>query len=179
MLTHASLMGTIQTVLGSIKPDDLGITDIHEHLICSPPSPWCEQDPDLVLDDHQKATEELESFKDSGGSALVEWSTLDYGRDILALQLLSIQTGVHIVAATGYLKGKYCAPFVAGQSIANLVDLLVDTQAELQKVSWPTREELRSSTTVVLVCIFILGAFLYVVDVVVSFVMSRIGVLPG
>ena len=126
MLTHASLMGTIQTVLGSIKPDDLGITDIHEHLICSPPSPWCEQDPDLVLDDHQKATEELESFKDSGGSALVEWSTLDYGRDILALQLLSIQTGVHIVAATGYLKGKYCAPFVAGQSIANLVDLLVD-----------------------------------------------------
>ncbi len=60
-----------------------------------------------------------------------------------------------------------------------LVDLLVDTQTELQKVSWPTREELRSSTTVVLVCIFILGAFLYFVDVVVSFVMSRIGVLPG
>jgi len=123
-------LGTIQTVLGPIKPDVLGIADIHEHLICSPPSPWRDQDPDLVLDDYQKATEELQSFKDSGGSALVEWSTLDYGRDVLTLQCLSIQTGVHIVAATGYLKGRYCAPFVAEKSIANLVDLLVDELTE-------------------------------------------------
>jgi len=59
-----------------------------------------------------------------------------------------------------------------------LVDLLVDTQTELVKVSWPTREELRSSTTVVLVCILILSVFLYAVDLIVSFAMSRLGVLP-
>lgn len=59
------------------------------------------------------------------------------------------------------------------------VDLLADTQTELQKVSWPTREELRSSTIVVLVCILVLGAFLYAVDVIVSFLMTRVGVLPG
>ena len=120
----------IQTVLGPIKPDALGTTDIHEHLICSPPSPWRDQDPDLVLDDHQKATEELQSFKDSGGSALVEWSTLDYGRDVLALRRLSVQTGVHIVAATGYLKGRYCVPLVAERLIADLVDVLVDELTE-------------------------------------------------
>ncbi len=58
------------------------------------------------------------------------------------------------------------------------IDLLVDTQGELQKVSWPTREELGRSTTVVLVCIVALGCFLYVVDLVVFFLMSRLGVLP-
>ncbi len=60
----------------------------------------------------------------------------------------------------------------------SFVDLLVDTQSELQKVSWPSREELRSSTVVVLVFILILGAFLYVVDLVVSFTMSSLRVLP-
>jgi preprotein translocase SecE subunit len=59
-----------------------------------------------------------------------------------------------------------------------LVDLLIDTQTELQKVSWPTREELRSSTTVVLICMAVLSVLLYAVDLVVSFVMSTFGVLP-
>jgi len=59
-----------------------------------------------------------------------------------------------------------------------LVDLLIDTQTELQKVSWPTREELRTSTTVVLICMAVLSVLLYAVDLVVSFVMSTFGVLP-
>ena len=59
-----------------------------------------------------------------------------------------------------------------------LVDLLIDTQTELQKVSWPTREELRTSTTVVLICLAVLSVLLYAVDLVVSFVMSTFGVLP-
>ena len=60
----------------------------------------------------------------------------------------------------------------------SFVDLLVDTQSELQKVSWPSREELRSSTVVVLVFILILGAFIYMVDLVISFTMSSLRVLP-
>ncbi|MBS3763128.1 MAG: preprotein translocase subunit SecE [Planctomycetes bacterium] len=58
------------------------------------------------------------------------------------------------------------------------VDLLVDTQNELQKVSWPGPEELRRSTIVVLICILVLGSYLSMVDLVVLIVMKRIQVLP-
>jgi len=59
------------------------------------------------------------------------------------------------------------------------VDLLIDTQAELQKVSWPSREELRRYTIVVLICILVVGVFLYVVDMIVSYSMTNLRVLPG
>jgi preprotein translocase SecE subunit len=59
------------------------------------------------------------------------------------------------------------------------VDLLIDTQGELQKVAWPGREELKVYTGVVIGCILILGVFLYVVDMAVSYAMSNFGVLPG
>jgi preprotein translocase SecE subunit len=59
------------------------------------------------------------------------------------------------------------------------VDLLIDTQGELQKVSWPSREQLRRSTTTVLVCIIVLGAFLFAVDMVVNNLMRQLRVLPA
>ena len=58
------------------------------------------------------------------------------------------------------------------------VDLLIDTQAELQKVSWPDRDELVRSTTVVLVCMLVLGVFLFGVDLLLSNTMKLINVLP-
>jgi len=59
------------------------------------------------------------------------------------------------------------------------VDLLIETQTELQKVSWPNKQQLTNSTTVVLVCMVILGAFLFAVDQVVAWLMSSLDVLPS
>ncbi len=59
------------------------------------------------------------------------------------------------------------------------IDLLIDTEGELRKVSWPTRDDLVNSTTAVLVSLVLLGMFLVGMDYLVSWVMSRIGVLPG
>jgi preprotein translocase subunit SecE len=58
------------------------------------------------------------------------------------------------------------------------VDLLIDTQTELQKVSWPDRDELVRSTTVVMVCMLVLGVFLFCVDLLLSTAMQIINVLP-
>ena len=58
------------------------------------------------------------------------------------------------------------------------VDLLIDTENELQKVSWPGRDELRRYTMVVIACIFILGGLVYSVDMIVSYTMSSLRVLP-
>ncbi|MGD2173916.1 MAG: preprotein translocase subunit SecE [Candidatus Brocadiaceae bacterium] len=60
----------------------------------------------------------------------------------------------------------------------SVVDLLVETQAELAKVSWPGSEELTRSTTAVLVSIVLLGVFLFVWDWIVALVMGTLGVLP-
>lgn len=58
------------------------------------------------------------------------------------------------------------------------IDLLVDTENELRKVSWPGSSELRRSTSVVLIAIVVLGAFLYVIDLAMMFAMRTIQVLP-
>jgi preprotein translocase subunit SecE len=61
----------------------------------------------------------------------------------------------------------------------SFVDLMIDTENELQKVSWPGPEELRRSTAVVLVAILVLGCFLYLVDMAMTYAMSSLEVLPG
>lgn len=43
-------------------------------------------------------------------------------------------------------------------------DFLKDVRAEIAKVSWPTREELRDSTLVVIVTVLIVAAFVGIVD---------------
>lgn len=50
---------------------------------------------------------------------------------------------------------------------------LREVRAELNKVNWPNLQELSSYTTVVLVTVLIVAAFIGVVDLVVSQVLSR------
>lgn len=45
---------------------------------------------------------------------------------------------------------------------------LGEVKVEATKVTWPSREELRESTTVVLVAVFIISVFIYIVDIVIS-----------
>jgi len=59
-----------------------------------------------------------------------------------------------------------------------LIDLLVETEVELNKVSWPNAETMTRSTSAVLVSIAILGAFLFCVGILVTKAMEALGVLP-
>jgi preprotein translocase subunit SecE len=43
-------------------------------------------------------------------------------------------------------------------------EYLKDVRAELTKVSWPTREELRDSTVVVIVTVLLVATFIGLVD---------------
>jgi preprotein translocase SecE subunit len=43
----------------------------------------------------------------------------------------------------------------------------LETREELRKCTWPGRQELKGSTTVVMVTIFLLGLFTYLVDQVI------------
>jgi len=43
-------------------------------------------------------------------------------------------------------------------------DYTKDVSAEMRKVSWPTRDELRDSTVVVIVTVLLVAAFIGIVD---------------
>ncbi|OHB37789.1 MAG: preprotein translocase subunit SecE [Planctomycetes bacterium RIFCSPHIGHO2_02_FULL_50_42] len=57
------------------------------------------------------------------------------------------------------------------------VEFLIDTQGELQKVSWPTRDELVGSTGVVIILLIALGAYIFGVDWAITRIMRFIGFL--
>lgn len=113
----------IRTVLGDIAPDDLGLTLGHEHLIARPPADV--RDADLRLEDEDAAVRELASFREAGGGAVVEMTTVDYGRDTAALQRVSRASGVHVVAATGFNKGRFADPIVERHSDDEIVAWMV------------------------------------------------------
>jgi len=56
--------------------------------------------------------------------------------------------------------------------IAKPVNFLKEVRAELGKVAWSTREEILSSTMVVIVVTLILGVFIGVLDVFLSKLLS-------
>ncbi|MHC5038371.1 MAG: preprotein translocase subunit SecE [Planctomycetota bacterium] len=56
-------------------------------------------------------------------------------------------------------------------------DLLIDTQTEMKKVSWPKRSELVGSSVVVIVCVLVLGFYLWLVDFLLTSVAHESGLL--
>ena len=48
--------------------------------------------------------------------------------------------------------------------IAKLTEFFNEVKTEMSKVSWPTKEELKSLTSVVMVCLLILGIVIGVYD---------------
>lgn len=119
-------MAKIRTVLGDIRPDDVGFTYTHEHLISHPPKWRIEEDPDLELPDIEKAIEELEYFHAAGGKCVVEGTAIDYGRDAEALRHIATHVPVHIVATTGFNKGAYYPDWVKEMSVDDVTQLLVE-----------------------------------------------------
>jgi 5-phospho-D-xylono-1,4-lactonase len=114
----------VRTVLGDVAPDALGITLGHEHLVARPPADLT--DADLTLDDEDAAVRELASLREAGGTAVVEMTTVDYGRDVAALQRVSRQGGVHVIAATGFNKGRFADAIVARHDDDAIVAWMID-----------------------------------------------------
>lgn len=124
------LSGKIQTVLGVIEPEELGITLPHEHLVCDgtawfvepeeatekywsqqPVSMeslwwirynWFKNKDDLVTTDEAEAIDELRHFVRAGGNSVVEMSNHGLARDPRALARISRATGLNIVMGSGY-----------------------------------------------------------------------------
>ena len=117
-------MKVIRTVLGDIEPNNLGLTLGHDHLMTHPPKDVT--DTDLVMNDLEAATRELELFKRAGGGALVEMTTVDYGRDAGELEQISRASGVHVIVATGFNKGVFADRLTQKINVDDITNWMVN-----------------------------------------------------
>ena len=116
----------IMTVSGPVAPEELGLTLTHEHIIVDLRH-WGY---DGILDDVDLAIDELRPLKEAGCGAVVELTNEFMGRDVRALKRASEETGLHIIAATGYYTEPYYPPRVYESSTERLADLMVKELTE-------------------------------------------------
>ena len=145
----------IQTVLGPVERDQLGITLPHEHLFIElgvlfnhpsaaslrhlaeekirldhPDIGWLRMHPysnkdNLRLLSETEAVEDLLRFKAQGGRTLVDVTLDSIGRDPQALCRVSRMTGVHVVMGCGYYIGELIPPEFDRKTEREIADEIV------------------------------------------------------
>lgn len=122
----------IMSVLGPIVPDQLGICQPHEHILCDPVELTGDV-PDYCLDRIDLACEDLEAFLTVGGSSLVDATTIDYGRDLAGLRSIGQRLPVNIVAVTGRHQHAHAARMSNSLEEGSIErELLADINAEIK-----------------------------------------------
>jgi predicted metal-dependent phosphotriesterase family hydrolase len=99
-------MSIVRTVTGDIDASHLGVTNAHEHVLIRS-GLIIAKEPDFRLDSVEKAVEELTDYGKFGGKTVVDTAPIGIGRDPEGLAHDSRQSGIHIIAATGFHKTKY------------------------------------------------------------------------
>ncbi len=95
-------MTLINSVLGSISPDDLGFTLMHEHVMVGA-SGLYDSYPDLLGPEREaKAIACLKTAKAAGIDTMVDATTFDLGRKPELLRTVSEASGVNIINVTGW-----------------------------------------------------------------------------
>jgi phosphotriesterase-related protein len=141
-------MPNVNTVLGPIAPEQLGVTLMHEHLLLDA-TPWFREpetgsmrgiahqpvsieilgllkhDPFLCRDncellDEETAIAEVRRFRLAGGDTVVDPTCRGIGRDPRALQRISRATGLQIIMGAGYYLHPAHPPHVKEMSIADI-----------------------------------------------------------
>ncbi|MGV9897258.1 phosphotriesterase family protein, partial [Streptomyces tendae] len=93
---------TVNTVLGPVPADELGVVSVHEALLSVVPG--AEYAFDVTIDRaevFETLAAKLTDFRAHGGGTVVDSTGMFHGRDVRLYEALSRTTGVHIVASTG------------------------------------------------------------------------------
>jgi predicted metal-dependent phosphotriesterase family hydrolase len=119
-------MGKVNTVLGPIATEELGITAIHEHIGfglpgCDLDTQWWSKSEEMF----EVTLQKLRRFREHGGQTFVDCTGIGNGRDIEYFKVLSRRTGVNIIAVTGFVAGDSVLPFFRDKSIEYLTNLFV------------------------------------------------------
>ncbi|HEY2775936.1 MAG TPA: hypothetical protein VGK20_17990 [Candidatus Binatia bacterium] len=145
-------MATVQTVLGPIDSADLGATMSHVHLTLDiscwymPPQDEAVRrrfegdfslehlgairrnglafQKNLRQDDVDLTIREVAEFKRCGGGTIIDMDLDGIGRNVDAMKRISRETGLHVVASTGwYIQGAHPS-WLADKSIEEMADIM-------------------------------------------------------
>ena len=102
----------VNTVLGPISPDNMGVTLMHEHICYGYPGWEGDQtiapfDPDSIV---ANGVATLQQLKGQGVKTYVDATALDGGRQPEILNEISEKSGVNIICSTGYYFEEEGAP---------------------------------------------------------------------
>ncbi|HTK43922.1 MAG TPA: hypothetical protein VL749_01035 [Patescibacteria group bacterium] len=145
------MVDRITTVLGPIRPEDLGVTLAHEHLLFDLRCLWEQPPPErahlvdaeptpenraelerdlyhsrktLLQDDPELAAREAARFREAGGATIVDLTTIGLAPDPNALREIARVTGLNVVAGAGYYREKCLPPDLLDRSVDELADEL-------------------------------------------------------
>lgn len=94
--------GTVNTVLGPVPANDLGVVAIHEALLYVLPGAQFAHDITIERAEvFDTIAAKLVDFRAAGGGTIVDATGMFHGRDLRLYEALSRSTGVHLVASTG------------------------------------------------------------------------------
>ena len=144
----ASRKGSVQTVLGLIGADELGVTLAHDHVLIdgtfmyTEPQEMSQKDlahqkitlqnrgwvaynwtanrDNVELRDEDIAVSELRHFVAAGGRSVIDPTNIGIGRDPHALQRIARLTGTHIVMGAGYYIGNTHPDDMSERSIESI-----------------------------------------------------------
>lgn len=152
------MTGVIQTVLGPIAPEALGVTLLHEHILCDITPPALRDKPELAVPitprnrydidhgrrpntaktkllDRDLAVEEVAAFRADGGDAMVELTIGGLAPDPLGLAEVARRTGVHVVMGCGHYVEDFFEPGTADRTVESLAAEMVQA---VRQGAWGT-----------------------------------------
>jgi phosphotriesterase-related protein len=101
-MERITVNGIVNTVLGPVPADRLGVVSVHEALLSVVPGAQLAFD---IAMDRAEIFEilagKLIDFRNHGGGTIVDSTGMFHGRDVKLYEALSRSTSVHIVASTG------------------------------------------------------------------------------
>jgi len=96
------MSATVQSVLGPLRPDQLGFTLMHEHVMVAA-SGLYQAYPDLLgRGPEARAIEALKKAKAAGIDTILDATTFDLGRHAPLLKAVAAGSGVNIINVTGW-----------------------------------------------------------------------------
>jgi predicted metal-dependent phosphotriesterase family hydrolase len=124
----------VMTVTGPLAAARLGVTDAHDHLFLRSPAL-----PGDELEDPDRAVEEVREARGEGLGAIVELTPIGLGRRPDWLRRVAEETGMPIVAATGYHRDAHYPDghWVHEASVETLAERVVaDLETGMHPADW-------------------------------------------
>jgi predicted metal-dependent phosphotriesterase family hydrolase len=98
---------------------------VHEHLIVDAWPMWPVPNYSLIVDDVDLVIEEVRAYRVAGGTSIVDVTNIGLGRDPLALERISEETGIQIVMGCGWYRERVYPTYIQEKNANELAAMLV------------------------------------------------------